>query len=80
MKKVLNIIIGEKDYLLYAPAMCFYPKHSVWLYKNGEIISHYDICFECHLTRLNGERKNISTVDYDALKKIFNQHGIPIKE
>ncbi len=58
-------------------AKCFEPKHSVLLYRNGKVVSHYDVCFECWQVRF--ERKEfINCIDFIYLREFFQDAGYPI--
>lgn len=61
------------------PAKCFFPRHSILLYKNDEVVAHYDICFECTAVKLNRE-KYIRCIDMIVLREFFIYQGYPIEK
>lgn len=73
-----SILSGKKMGLSSSssPAMCYYPRHAVFLYKNGKVKNNFDICFECHRTKLNGGYLNVN-IHYEYLQHFFETLNIP---
>lgn len=78
LKELEKILTCEQDPIFStSPKMCFMPKHSILLYKNDEVVGHYDVCFECDSVRFNRE-KYIYCADIVGLWAFFIREGYPL--
>jgi len=75
----LEKILTCKQYPIFrtSPANCFMPKHSILLYKNDEVIGHYDVCFECDRVKFN-RKEYINCTDIIGLWAFFIREGYPL--
>ena len=58
------------------PSDCYHPHHSIFLYKNDNVIYHYDICFSCGRVE-NENREYLHGVDFRLLGDLYDRLGIP---
>lgn len=59
-----------------SPAKCYFPRHSIFLYKKGNVIGHYDICFECGRIKKEGS-ESLKGVRFKFLYEFYKSLKIP---
>lgn len=77
--KLLKILNNHDVTNPSSPAMCFFPKHGIFFYKDGKIERHFEICFECSRTKMNSE-VFMKDVDYKLLKRFMRNNQVPLFE
>jgi hypothetical protein len=85
-KRLNSVALKELSEILNAPTekdsikiMCFEPRNGILLYRNGEILSYIDICFECYNFYIEGNwgaNIIINRPKYDKLELFFKKLGL----
>jgi len=85
VEELTNIVFnydfaGMKNYTVTGFAACFEPRNSILFFdKNGKILDHLDICFQCHNYESASKNLSIGTncaQKFDMLARFFIKAGV----